>query len=148
MRRFALAAAALVLMSSLSCRKQQSNETGGVGDTTNASAAAPAPAAEVPTTSTGIQDFAFDQRQEFAQSIRQQLADIDQQATELGSQVKSRGGAVSDRALARLLRMRRAVERDLGRVNTATAGDWEQIRNEVTQGVDQLNEAIQAAQPK
>jgi hypothetical protein len=148
MHPFALAAAALVLASSVSCRRQQSDEIGGVGDTTSASAAEPAPAAEVPDPAAGIQDFTFDQRQEFVQSIRQQLAEVDQQATELGRQVKSRGGAVSDRAVARLLQMRRTVERDLGRVNTATAADWEQIKNDITQGVDQLNEGIQAAQPK
>src|SRR5918995_1009530 len=135
MRRFALASAVLVLVSSVSCRRQQSSETGGVGDTTSASAAVPEPVGEVPNTSTGPQDFTFDQRQEFAQFIRQQLAEIDQQVTELGSQVKSRGGAVSDRALARLLRMRRAAERDLSRVNTASAADWEQTKNEITQGL-------------
>src|SRR5918998_5310867 len=120
MRRFVLAVAALVLMSSVSCRRQQSDEIGGAGDTTSASAAAPAPAAEVPNT-TGIQDFTFDQRQDFAQSIRQQLTELDRQATELGSQVKSRGGAVSDRAVATVSRIRRGVGRDLGRVNTASA---------------------------
>jgi len=146
MGRFAIAAAALVLVSSLACRKQRSNDTAGLGDTASASAAAPAP--EMPETTTPAPEFTFDRRQEFAQFIRQQLVDIDRQATELGKEVKSRGGAVSDRALARILRMRRAVERDLGRLNTATAGDWEQSRNRITQGVDQLSEAIQAAQPK
>jgi hypothetical protein len=148
MRRSALAAAALVLVSSPSCRKQQSDATAGVGDTANTSATVPAPATEMPDTATGVRDFGFDQRRDFDQSIRQQLADIDQQVAQLRTQVKSRGGAVSDRAVARLLGMRRAVERDLGRVNTATAGNWEQVKNEITQGVDQLNEAIQAAQPK
>ena len=148
MRRFALAVAALVLMSSVSCRRQQSDEIGGAGDTTSTSAAAPAPAAEVPNTPAVPEDFTFDQRQEFAQSIRQQLTELDRQATELGSQVKSRGGAVSDRAVATVSRIRRAVRRDLGRVNAATAENWEQIKNDINRGVDQLNEAIQAAQPK
>lgn len=148
MRRYAFAAAALVLVSSLSCRKQQSDATAGVGDTASASATAEDPAMEMPDTATGVRDFAFDQRQEFEQSIRQQLADIDQQAAALASQAKSRGGAVSDRALTRIRTSRRAVEQDLKRVNTATAGNWDQIKNEINQGVDQLNEAIQAAQPK
>jgi hypothetical protein len=146
MRVFALSAVALVLTSSIACRKQRSSDTGGVSDSSRTPAAAPV--AETPDTASAIPSFSFDQRQEFAQSIRQQLSGIDRQISELRSQAKSRGGAVSDRALGTVVASRRAVERDLKRVNTATAANWEQVKNGVNQGVDRLNEAIGAAQPK
>ena len=144
MRRFALAATALLLAVTLGCRKKQTSETGGMSDTTP-SAAAPAP--EVRDTAPAVR-FGFDQRQEFAQSIRQQLAGIDQQIKELNAEAKSKGGAVSDRALANVRASRRAVDRSLKRIDAATAANWEQVKQGVNQSVDNLTESIQGAQPK
>lgn len=144
MRLLASIALMLLLPLSLGCRKQQSDETGGV-DTTNLSAA-PAPA--VTDTATTIADFGFEQRQEFAGSIRQQLADIDRQISDLASQAKSRGGAVSDRALANIRASRRSVDRSLSRVEASTSANWEQVKEGVNRSVESLSESIEAALPK
>ncbi|HEY3011275.1 MAG TPA: hypothetical protein VGJ36_00915 [Gemmatimonadales bacterium] len=144
MRRFVLAAATLVLTLTLSCRRQQSSQTGGVSDT----ATTPAPAPEPIDTASTARDFSFEQRQEFARSIRQELAGIDRQISELAAQAKSRGGAVSDRAIANIRVSRRAVDRNLARVTAATAANWEQIKNGVNQSVEKLNDSIEGAQPK
>ena len=148
MRRFAFAAATFVLILSLGCRKQRSNETGGVSDTTTPPPATSEPAPAAADTASAPPEFTFDQRQNFVQSIRQQLTDIDRQIKELSAQAKSRGGAVSDRALNNVRAARRTVERDLSRVNAATAANWEQVRQSVTRSVENLNEAIEVAQPK
>ena len=148
MRRFAFAAATFVLILSLGCRKQRSNETGGVSDTTTPPATTSEPAPAAADTASAPPEFTFDQRQNFVQSIRQQLTDIDRQIKELSAQAKSRGGAVSDRALNNVRAARRTVERDLTRVNTATAANWEQVRQGATRSVENLNEAIEVAQPK
>ena len=146
MRLLASIALMLLLPLSLGCRKQQqSDETGGV-DTTQDLSAAPAPV--VTDTATTVGDFGFDQRQEFAGSIRQQLSDLDRQISELASQAKSRGGAVSDRALTNIRASRRAVDRSLGRVEAATNANWEQVREGVNRAVESLSESIEAAQPK
>jgi small-conductance mechanosensitive channel len=144
MRLFAYAAMAVLLASSLSCRKRQAPETSGVTDTTSAPVVAP----EVRDTSPAVREFGFDQRQEFAQSIRQKLTGIDQQIKDLASQAKSRGGAVSDRALANIRTERRALDRGLKRVDAATAATWEQIKRGVNQSVEKLNDSIEGAQPK
>jgi hypothetical protein len=146
MRYLALAAATFVLVSTIGCRRQQSDETGGVNDTVRTPVAAPA--TETADTALGVRDFSFDRRQEFAQSIRQQLADLDRQISELSSQAKSLGGAVSDQALANVRASRRAVGRTLSRVEAATAANWEQVREGVNRAVENLDESIQAAQPK
>jgi small-conductance mechanosensitive channel len=148
MRRFVFTAATLVLIVSLGCRKQRTNETAGVSDTTTPPAATAEPVPAAADTTSAPAEFTFDQRQNFAQSIRQQLADIDRQIKELSAQAKSRGGAVSDRALNNVRAARRAVERDLNRVNAATAANWDQIKQGVTRAVENLNEAIEVAQPK
>jgi hypothetical protein len=147
MRTLICMALAGLLVISLGCGREQSDETGGVSDTTpSVSTAAPAPEAE--DASPGLREFGFDQRQEFAQSIRQQLAGIDQQISELAAQAKSRGGAVSDRALANIRTTRRTVDRNLSQVEAATAANWDQVKERVDGSVESLSEAIEAAQPK
>jgi hypothetical protein len=144
MIRLALAGA-LLLVAALGCRsKQTSNADAGTTDTSmTTTTTAPEPAA-----STGPRDFSFDERQQFTESIRQQLATADQQITELAGQVKSKGGAVSDRALANIRATRKAADRDLRRVEAATAANWEQVKTEANRSVDRLSESIEAAQPK
>jgi small-conductance mechanosensitive channel len=144
MRQLVFATAALLLAASLGCRDRNSSEVGGVSDT----AAAPAPVPEVRDTAPTTRDFSFDQRQEFAQSVRDQLAQIDQEIQQLAAQAKSVGGAVSDRALANIRASRRAVNRNLQRVEGATAANWESIKSGVSQSVESLNESIEGAQPK
>jgi hypothetical protein len=145
MRQFTLAAV-LFLASTLGCRKQQSSDTGGVDTTSPPPAAAPGP--ETPNTNPRVQDFGFDQRQQFAQSIRQQLTGIDQQINDLAAQAKSRGGAVSDRALANIRASRRTVDQNLRQIDAATAANWEKVKQGVNKAVDNLTEAIEVAQPK
>jgi hypothetical protein len=144
MRQLALAAVALLLLANAGC-KRKNNEVGGVRDTM--------PPAEVATTpepepAVAPADYTFDQRQQFIESVRQQLAGIDAEIDQLASEAKSKGGAVSDRALARVRAARQALNRDLQRVQAATAANWEQVRGNVTRSVENLEETIGAAQPK
>ena len=141
MRQLAIAALALLLATS--CGKRQTEEVGGTTDT--------APAPEVATSAApeaAPGELSFDQRQQFTETIRQQLAGIDAEIDQLAAQAKSKGGAVSDRALARIRDSRRIVNRNLQRVDAATADNWEQVRNRVTRSVESLEETIGAAQPK
>jgi hypothetical protein len=147
MRRIVLASA-LVLGLTIGCRSKQTANAGGSTDSvsdTTATTAAPAPE---PAASTTPRDFSFDQRQQFTESIRQQLASADQQIRDLTSQTKSKGGAVSDRALATIRAARKTVDRHLQRVNTATTANWDQVKRTVNHSVEQLDESIEGAQPK
>jgi hypothetical protein len=145
MRQLPLAAMALLLAAGLGCGKRKTNDDVGSARDTS-------PAPEVTTSAapeaTGAADFSFDQRQQFTESVRQQLAGIDAEIKQLASQAKSQGGAVSDRALARIRSSRQAVSRDLKKVEAATAANWDQLRSGVTRSVENLEETIGAAQPK
>jgi hypothetical protein len=92
--------------------------------------------------------YGFEDRQDFAQSVRQRLADLDRQTEELTNQAKSTGGSVSDRALANIRSARRAAVRNLGRIDAATADNWEQVRGRVDQAVESLAAAVEGAYPK
>ncbi|HEV8455101.1 MAG TPA: hypothetical protein VGQ24_09435 [Gemmatimonadales bacterium] len=144
MRQLAFAALTLLLATTAACRSKQTANAGGEPDTA-VTTAAPAPE---PAASTAPRDFSFDQRQQFTESVRQQLATADQQIKELAAQVKSKGGAVSDRALANIRATRKTVDRNLKRVDAATATTWDQTKSAVNQSVDRLTESIEAAQPK
>jgi hypothetical protein len=145
MRPLVYAALAVLLASPLSCRKKQAAETGGVSDTTHAP---PVVTPEVRDTTPAVPAYGFDQRKEFAQSIGQQLSGIDRQIKELSSQAKSRGGAVSDHALAIIRAERKALDRNLKRVDAATAANWDQVKRGVNQSIEKLTDSIESAQPK
>ena len=141
MRQLAIAGLALLLATG--CGKRNTEEVGGTSDTTPAPEVATAAEPEALPA-----ELSFDQRQQFTETIRQQLAGIDAEVDQLAAQAKSKGGAVSDRALARIRASRQAVNNDLKRVETATADNWEQVRNRVTRAVEDLEETMGAAQPK
>jgi hypothetical protein len=148
MRQLAIAGLTLALTVSLGCRSKRSTTPDTSGDTTVSSTTpAPAPASE-PAPATRPEDLSFDQRREFVEYIKQRLATADRQIQELADQVKSKGGAVSDRVVAAARANRRLVDRDLKRVDAATAATWEQARNAVNRSVERLSESIEAAQPK
>jgi small-conductance mechanosensitive channel len=142
MRQLAFAALTLFLATAGCKSKQTANAGGGAADTL---VTTPAPE---PAGSTAPRDFSFDQRQQFTESVRQQLATTDQQIKDLAGQVKSKGGAVSDRALANIRTTRKTVDRNLKRAEAATAANWDQMKNAVNQSVDRLAESIEVAQPK
>jgi hypothetical protein len=144
MRELALATLMLLLATTAGCRSKQ---TANAGDGTDTTVTTPAPAPE-PAASNVPRDFTFDERQQFTESVRQQLATADQQIKELAAQVKSEGGAVSDRALANIRATRRTVDRNLRRADAATAANWDQVKSAVDLSVDRLTESIEAAQPK
>lgn len=143
MRQLAFAAL-MLLLATAGCRSKQTSDTSGMTDTSATMTPAPSPEAA----STTPRDFAFDQREQFTESIRHQLATADQQIEDLAGQVKSKGGAVSDRALANIRAARKTLDRSLLRINAATEANWEQVKLGINKSVEQLNESIEAAQPK
>ncbi|MBA3522658.1 MAG: hypothetical protein H0T90_09180 [Gemmatimonadales bacterium] len=143
-------ATALLLGAAAGCGDRESGE-GGAGDGRDTLSQAPAAVPEAQQSSDASADagdFGFEQRQDFVATIRQRLATKDQQIEELTAQAKSTGGSVSDRALANIRAARQAVNRNLGRVDNATAANWQEVRNAVTDAVDALTEAAERAQPK
>jgi hypothetical protein len=143
MRQLAFAALTL-LLTTAGCRSKQTANAGSEPDTSIVEAA-PAPE---PAASNAPREFSFDQRQQFTESIRQQLATADQQIKELAGQVKSQGGAVSDRALANIRATRKSVDRNLTRADAASASNWDKVKIGLNDSVDLLTESIEAAQPK
>lgn len=146
MRQLAFAATALLVTATLGCGKKKTSEVGGMTDTTLSTAAAPVPEAADTTSGAGASSFA--QRQEFAASIRRQLAGIDQEIAQLAKEAKSKGGAVSDRALAKIRASRQAVNMSLSRIDAATEATWQETRDQMTRSLESLDETIQGAQPK
>jgi hypothetical protein len=143
MRYLEIAAAALVVTALLGCGDRNRNETGGVSDT-SVTVSTP----DVPEPPVEARDFSFEDRQGFAASIRQQLSELDTQIEQLAAEVKSKGGAVSDRAVARIRQSRQAAEKNLGRIDNATADTWEDVKTRVNRSVEDLAEAVEGAMPK
>jgi gas vesicle protein len=146
MRHLAFTIAGVVVTALLGCGDRKNSETGGVSDT-SVSVSTP-DVSDVPEAPVEARDFSFDDRQGFTASIRQQLTELDARIEELAADVKSKGGAVSDRAVARIRQSRRAAEQSLGRIDNATADTWEDVKTRVNRSVEDLAEAVEGAMPK
>ena len=143
MRHLAFTLAGVLVTALLGCGDRKNNETGGVSDTSLTMTTPDV--AEAPVEA---RDFSFDDRQGFAASIRQQLTELDSQIEQLAAEVKSKGGAVSDRAVARIRESRKAAERSLSGIDNATADSWENVKTRVNRSVEDLAEAVEGAMPK
>ena len=143
MRHLALSVTGVIITALLGCGDRKTSETGGVTDT-SVTVATP-DVAEPPVEA---RDFSFEDRQGFAASIRQQLSELDTQIEQLASEVKSKGGAVSDRAVARIRQSRQAAEKSLSRIDNATADTWEDVKTRVNRAVEDVAEGVEGAMPK
>lgn len=143
MRHLAITVAGVIVTALLGCGDRKNSETGGVSDT---SVTVTTP--DVANEPVEARDFSFDERQGFAGSIRQQLAELDSRIEQLAAEAKSKGGAVSDRALARIRESRKVVDRNLTRIDNATADTWENVKGRVNRSVENLAEGVEAAMPK
>ncbi len=143
MRHLAITVAGVIVTALLGCGDRKNSETGGVSDT---SVTVTTP--DVVDEPVEARDFSFDERQGFAGSIRQQLTELDSRIEQLSAEAKSKGGAVSDRALARIRESRRVVDRNLSRIDNATADTWEDVKGRVNRSVEDLAEGVEAAMPK
>jgi hypothetical protein len=142
MRYLALAVPALLLAVTPACSKKTSSESGGVSDT---SISVTTPPAEAPVEA---RDYSFEERQDFAQSIRSQLAELDGQIAQLSQEAKSKGGAVSDRALERIRAARKVVDRNLSKIDKVSADNWDELKLNTNQSVQDVAEGVEGAMPK
>lgn len=143
MRHLALTIAGVMVTALLGCGDRNRSETGGVTDT---SLTVTTP--DVVDEPIEARDFSFDERQGFATSIRQQLTELDSRIEQLSAEAKSQGGAVSDRALARIREFRSVADRNLTTIDNATADTWEDVKGRVNGSVEDLAEAVEGAMPK
>jgi len=143
MRHLAITVAGVVLTALLGCGDRKNRETGGVSDTSINVTTPPVTDAPVEA-----RDFTFEQRQDFAQSIRSQLTELDGQIVQLSAEAKSKGGAVSDRALERIRAARKAADRNLSKIANATADNWEAVKLNTNRSVETLAGAVEGAMPK
>ena len=143
MRHLAIAVAGVIITSLVGCSGRKTSETGGVSDT-SVTVSTP----NVPEPPVEARDFSFEDRQGFAASIRQQLSELDTQIDQLAGEVKSKGGAVSDRAVARIRQSRQAAEKSLSQIDNATADTWEDVKTRVNRAVEDVAEGVEGAMPK
>lgn len=143
MRHLAITVVGVMLTGLLGCGDRKSNETGGVSDTSMTVTTPPVSDAPIEA-----RDFAFEERQGYTESIRSQLADLDGQIKQLAAEAKSKGGAVSDRALERIRTARKTADRNLSRIAGATADNWEKVKLNTNKSVEAVAEAVEGAMPK
>jgi hypothetical protein len=144
MRYLALGVPAVLLAVTLGCGdRKKTSETARVSDTSVNVTTPP-----VSDTAPVARDYSYAERQQFAQSIRGQLAELDSRIAELSKEAKSKGGAVSDKALERIRAARKTADRNLSKISSVSADKWEQVKLSTNRSVEAINDQIESAQPK
>ena len=148
--------AAVLMAAALACTPQDRQDTANraesaaedVGDAAREGAAEVREgASEVGDEARELGDFTYDQRNEFRSNLDQRLEGIDQEIAELERDTKRGANQARDSALVDIRTARKAVDRDLNRLATATESNWDDLKRAVNQSVASLQEAVRRQRP-
>jgi len=87
-----------------------------------------------------LRSYAWAEREEFREDVRQRLADVDRQIDQLAAEDTTSGNAIKDGAVADIRASRQALERRLNRLDDAAERNWDELRD----GVDKSLEGLRA----
>ena len=149
MRQMTYAAVAVMLVGALACsprdRQDAANRTeeaaNDVGD------AAREGAAEVREEAREVRDYAYAQRTDFRRDVDLRLKGLDEEIAQLERDTKRGADKTRDSVVADLRTARKAVDRDLNRLGSATENTWDDLERAVNQSVAALQEAVRRQRP-
>jgi hypothetical protein len=149
MRHMPYAAVVVLMGAALACSPRDRQETANRAD----SAAADVGDAAREGVDTGrdeareTRDFAYTQRNDFRRDIDLRLQALDEQIAGLERDTKRGVDRARDSALVNLHTLRKAVDRDLNRLASATESNWDEVKGSVNKSVYSLQEAVRRQLP-
>ena len=160
MRQITYASAALLIAAAFACSPSDRQETANradaaaddVRDATREGAADVGDAAregaeEVRDEARDARDYAYAQRSDFRRDIDLRLKGLDAEIAELKRETKRGVDKTHDSTVANISAARKAVDKDLNRLGTATEATWDDLKRSVNQSVYSLNEAVRRQRP-
>jgi gas vesicle protein len=94
-----------------------------------------------------IRGYSYERREEFRRDLRERLDRMDQELAELERGAGEAAGEARRDAVAAARDARRAIDRNLERLGTATESTWDELKRRVTESVDSADHAIRALRP-
>ena len=146
----------LLLASAFACSRRDRQETAARTDTAVADVREDADeirdnarqgADEVRDEARDARDYAYAQRTEFRQDLDLRLKNLDEQIAELQHDTKAGVDKARDSALVNIREARKAVDRNLAHLSTATESTWDEAKSAVNRSVYALQEAVHRELP-
>jgi hypothetical protein len=102
---------------------------------------------EVGDTAQDARDYAYAQRSDFRRDINLRLKTLDEQIAELQRDTKHGVDKTRDSALVNIRAARKAVDRNLAHLATASERTWDEAKSAVNSSVYALQEAVHRQLP-
>ena len=149
MRQITCALAAVLMTAALACSPRDRQET--ANDVESAAQdvrdEAREGADEVREEAREARDFAYAERNEFRSDLDLRLKALDEEIAELERNTKRGIDKASDSALVNIREARKAVERDLNRLASATESNWEEVKRRLNESFYTLDQAVRSRRP-
>jgi hypothetical protein len=141
--------AAVLMAAALACSPRDRQETANRTDSVAAdvSDAARGGAGEVRDEAQETRDYLYAQRNDFRRDIDLRLQALDEQIAGLERDTKRGVDKARDSALVDIHTIRKAVDRDLNRLASATESNWDEVKGSVNKSVYSLQEAVRRQLP-
>jgi hypothetical protein len=149
MRHMTYAAAAVLMGAAFACSPRDRQETANRADSAaeDVRDAAREGADEVRDEAREARDYVYAERNDFRRDIDLRLKGLDEQIAELERDTKRGLDKARDSAIVNIRTARKAVDRDLDRLATATESNWDEVKRSVNQSVYSLQEAVRRQLP-
>ncbi len=149
MRQITCAAAAVLMAAALACSPRDRQDTAN-----NVESAAEdvrdevrEGADEVSEEAREARDYAYGERNDFRSETDLRLKGLDEEITELERDTKRGVDNSRDSALVDIREARKAVDRELDRLDSATESNWDEVRRSVSESVYTLDQAVRRQRP-
>lgn len=149
MRQITCAAAAVLMAAALACSPRDRQDTAN-----NVESAAEdvrdevrEGADEVSEEAREARDYAYGERNDFRSETDLRLKGLDEEIAELERDTKRGVDNSRDSALVDIREARKAVDRELDRLDSATESNWDEVRRSVSESVYTLDQAVRRQRP-
>ena len=146
MRQMICAAAAVLVVTTLGCSPRDRRETASSLDSTAADVSQ-----DVKQTTDEareeFREYGYDRRSEFRRDVDLKLKKLDEQIADLERTTKRGLDKGRDSAVVNIRGARTAVSRSLDRLGAATESTWDEVKRNVTAGVDSLDREVKTQLP-
>jgi phage host-nuclease inhibitor protein Gam len=104
--------------------------------------------ADTRETAREVQDYSYEQKDEFTEAMRNQLAEINREIEQLAAKIESSSDAVKAEASPKLEALREqsaALGRQIDKAGDATESTWESVKSGTSKAYDSLKDGFQTS---
>jgi phage host-nuclease inhibitor protein Gam len=104
--------------------------------------------ADTRETAREVKDYPYEQKDEFTEAMRNQLAEINREIEQLAARIESSSDAVKAEASPKLEALREqaaALGRQIDKAGDATESSWESVKSGTNKAYDSLKDGFQAS---